>query len=482
VDVGRLSRAKRPGSEEGHFAVLASIQVLVIFGIVGCFLGSTWIGAVRASRIDVPLEDIVANAMPSVLRLSAARLALHQLDVDLVAYSTEPTVRPSLWRERGDLEREWARYELLPTFPGEPHLMAIGGGELKELLQALDAVHVKSSLGDRHGALGQAAFAHNSAAELDRTLDALIDLNASRGETLGLAALTARREVRDFVVFLSFTSAALAALATVLAVVVLRRALRSLALANASAEERAQVSEQKNAELEQFAGRMAHDVMSPLMAASMALDLVHRGIGSGHDLVRPVERGIASVHRARRIVEGLLDFARSGAAPDPRGRAFPREVLEDVVEGLKADAEAQHIELSLAPPPTCEVRCSAGVLTSVVSNLVNNAIRYMGSAERRRVTVRARVEGALLVVDVEDTGPGVPRGLEEAIFEPFVRGCDDVPGGIGLGLATVKRVVQAYGGRVGYEVGTAGGSRFWFELPCVASVARARVSERFLMR
>jgi len=66
---------------------------------------------------------------------------------------------------------------------------------------------------------------------------------------------------------------------------------------------------------------------------------------------------------------------------------------------------------------------------------------------------------------VEDTGPGIPVGLQKVVFDPFVRGPQEVADGTGLGLATVKRLAEAHGGRVGLQSTVGVGSVFWVELP-----------------
>ena len=82
-----------------------------------------------------------------------------------------------------------------------------------------------------------------------------------------------------------------------------------------------------------------------------------------------------------------------------------------------------------------------------------------------RVSVRPR--RASVVFEVEDSGPGVPEDLGDRIFEPYVRGKETAAkkSGIGLGLATVKRLVLAHGGQVGVRRSSSGGALFWFELP-----------------
>jgi len=75
-----------------------------------------------------------------------------------------------------------------------------------------------------------------------------------------------------------------------------------------------------------------------------------------------------------------------------------------------------------------------------------------------------RIPSTTSLSPVQDTGPGIPSEKKGALFEPYVRGESNQPG-IGLGLATVKRLTEAHGGRVGVESSPGAGSTFWFELP-----------------
>ena len=83
----------------------------------------------------------------------------------------------------------------------------------------------------------------------------------------------------------------------------------------------------------------------------------------------------------------------------------------------------------------------------------------------RRVTVQAFVRDAMARIEVADTGPGVAPELQAKIFEPFVRGPETGTEGAGLGLATVKRLVERHGGKVGVDSRPGKGSLFWVELP-----------------
>jgi len=118
---------------------------------------------------------------------------------------------------------------------------------------------------------------------------------------------------------------------------------------------------------------------------------------------------------------------------------------------------------------SCQASCSPGVLTSVLSNLLQNALKYMGDGPERRILLRAREAGTFVRVEVEDTGPGIPPEAIGEIFLPYVRGPTHGRDGLGLGLATVRRLCEAHGGQAGVRSEFGRGSTFWFELPRVAS-------------
>ena len=100
----------------------------------------------------------------------------------------------------------------------------------------------------------------------------------------------------------------------------------------------------------------------------------------------------------------------------------------------------------------------------MLSNLIRNAVKYIGTGDERRVTIRVEPRDETARVEVSDTGVGVPESLALHVFEPYVRATDNAKPGLGLGLATVRRFVEAYGGRVGVESSPGRGSTFWFEL------------------
>jgi signal transduction histidine kinase len=101
----------------------------------------------------------------------------------------------------------------------------------------------------------------------------------------------------------------------------------------------------------------------------------------------------------------------------------------------------------------------------MVTNLMRNAVKYMSDSAVKRITVRVVPRKNAVRIEVEDTGPGVPDGLQTKIFEPYVRAEGVTQPGLGLGLATVKRFCEAHGGDVGVRSQPGQGSVFWFTLP-----------------
>jgi len=209
---------------------------------------------------------------------------------------------------------------------------------------------------------------------------------------------------------------------------------------------------------------VAHDLMSPLATVALSLGT---GVQRGVQTEAVAERANRALQRARSIVTGLLDFSRAGGVPSTAARAPVPQVVAGVVDEAQPLAAQKEIVLTRGELPACEVACAPGILSMILGNLVSNAIKYMADAEVRRVHVRVQRFATRVRFEVEDTGPGLPAGFEEVAFDPYRRARGDLPG-LGLGLATVKRLVEAHQGRVGVQLRRPSGSRFWVELPRAA--------------
>jgi signal transduction histidine kinase len=220
-------------------------------------------------------------------------------------------------------------------------------------------------------------------------------------------------------------------------------------------------------ELEAFAGRVAHDLREPLNVLSLrAVTLKARSLDV--QLRGDLDAIDRQLQRMRSVIEGLLKFALSGASPGSDARADLAAVLEEVIVSVRAAAEAVPAELHVDSFSEVTLGCTPEVLASLLSNLLGNAIKYVREGQQlpHRITVGVGVRPGIARIEIRDNGPGLPPGSEQKIFHPFVRLQTRQPG-TGLGLATVKRIVEAYGGTVGVISELGMGSTFWFELPRV---------------
>jgi signal transduction histidine kinase len=448
------------------FAV-GRLQILVMTTVALAFVAATVYTQVLERRIDGHVRRIADDAMPSVRYAADARSELYAIEdaaENYLGIKGEPPdgeAWAAVVQHRRRVDSLWASYQSEPMFAGEPELAAAADRRLQELDRSLLAIRLARTSLERHGAYRRL---HEAVMQSDDALRRVVELNADSGASL--AREIGRSRQRNAMLAFAFyaVALALAIAATVATVAEMRRSTRSLEVRRESAERRAAEFEDRAFELEQFAGRVAHDVLSPLGGVGLALQSIAR---------RPLDersremaaRGRASLERVRRIVDDLLAFARAGGPPSGGMSADVGPIVFDVVEGLHASAEAERVEVVIEPFEPFRVACAPGVLTSVLTNLIGNAIKHMGAQPVRRVRVRVEHLEEMTRFEVEDTGPGIPSELGDTVFEPFVRAAAPGRPGLGLGLATVKRLVVRHGGRVGYRSTPGRGSRFWVELP-----------------
>jgi NtrC-family two-component system sensor histidine kinase KinB len=224
----------------------------------------------------------------------------------------------------------------------------------------------------------------------------------------------------------------------------------------------------QEARREQLMATLSHELRTPLTSLRMAMDLLGR--------VRPalagepaglVESAREDVERLEDVARRLLDVSRSRAMSialerqhvhlgDIVARCARIFALQARERGVRLETEVADADLRVAGDPT--------KITWALSNLIANALRY--TPRGGRVTLAASADDGIVRASVTDTGPGIPPELRERIFERFVQGRDDdEPGAAGLGLAIVRDIVQAHGGRIFIDSQVGRGSSFAIELP-----------------
>jgi two-component system sensor histidine kinase TctE len=205
-----------------------------------------------------------------------------------------------------------------------------------------------------------------------------------------------------------------------------------------------------------FLADAAHQLKTPLAGLRMQADLAQREGTNTEDLKRSLAQIGRSSMRATHTVNQLLALARAeSAVPAMQGCNLVRIVTE-VVQDCLPRAMDKHIDLGYegagASTPGVWLNGNATLLTELVRNLVDNAINYTPSTSKQPGVVTVRVQadhfGQILLLQVEDSGPGVPLAERELIFQPFYRALGSEADGSGLGLPIVMEIARQHGAQV----------------------------------
>jgi signal transduction histidine kinase len=435
------------------------------FAVVAvAFIAGTLIAQHEASKIDVGMSSLQSNELPSVDRMLAARTALRRLETSSEQLSFEPAGSDltddvaAARRARQDLDRQVNAYLDLQS---NPEVRRTFEAEVRPPVGDLDAAITHMVAVARAGGSHELRWRAYKTVDddidsVDDGLVSLIRLNAGSARDVAEHVVATRQQSVRLAAVLDGAAALVAVIAAALAIGAARRY-------GLLQEESARQLKAKFDELDTYALRVAHDMLSPLSAVGLSLEMLARQTDDASTR-RIVARAQRSLVRSRAVASAIYAFARSGAAPTPGQLSPLRPTIDAAVEELLEKEEGPPPEVIVEPFEDCSVACDTGVLQSMLSNVLSNAAKFSLESPQRRITIRARAVADRVRVEVEDTGPGIPAGLKSAIFEPYVRAPGVVQPGLGLGLATVKRYATAHGGRVGAQRGKLG-AVVWFELP-----------------
>lgn len=233
----------------------------------------------------------------------------------------------------------------------------------------------------------------------------------------------------------------------------------------ASLEQQADMEEQRR----QFIGAIAHDLRTPLFTLRAYLD----GLGDG--LATSPQKADRYLHMCRnsastldRLVTGLFTYARMEFLDQqPRTDAVDLgQLLTAAAEAHLPRADAKHITLAVTAASPCTVTGDEHLLTRVIDNLLDNALRH--TPDGGRVNLDCERTGAEAVFTITDTGPGITPADLPHVFTPLYRGeasRNRATGGAGLGLAIAQRIVLAHHGTIAARNITPHGVRFTVRIP-----------------
>jgi len=235
-----------------------------------------------------------------------------------------------------------------------------------------------------------------------------------------------------------------------------------------------QALQRLNEDLKQFTYAATHDLREPLRMMTVNAQMLQRKLAPqlDQDSGRYVADIVSSGKRISRLIDALLQFSRIGetgeTVPAPvNAEAALREALQDlqIVIG-EAHAAVAHSKLP-------NVMADHGHVRRLFQNLVGNAIKYRKANVRPDIHVSSKREGDQWVFSVQDNGIGIDPEHYDQIFVPFKRLHGPEIGGSGIGLATCKRIVELYGGRIWVESHPQNGSVFCFSLRAAEKVSHA---------
>ncbi len=217
--------------------------------------------------------------------------------------------------------------------------------------------------------------------------------------------------------------------------------------------------------------KISHDLRNMLSSAQLLSDRL--GTVKDERVQQLVPKLLASLDRAIRLCARTLDFGQAQEVP-PRRMQFPlAPLVAEVGEGLGLP-RPERIDWLLEIEPDIHVDADRDQLYRVLSNLTRNAVQALESKgeEGGEIVISARREGSVTLIEVKDTGPGVPERAKAHLFEAFqsVARKD----GTGLGLAIAAELVNAHGGQIAL-ISNEGGATFQIVIPdVVVELQRAR--------
>lgn len=259
-------------------------------------------------------------------------------------------------------------------------------------------------------------------------------------------------------------AAAVVGLGVVLSLLVALQVTRLLKRQEVTISEQMAELGRRNQELDSFASRVAHDLISPLSPLKGYLTLARRQSEdvATQELLAQAE---SSTGRMSELVEALLRFCRAGKPSEKSSAELDLAVTTILLEQSQA-AAANGVELERHLAPHVLAMCPSTLLQSIAQNLLSNAVKYTTGRPAAKVIVRVSVDKGEAVLEVADNGPGMSVASRQLLFTPFFR-APEARGrpGYGLGLATTKRLVEAHGGTIELQTEEGVGTRVTVRLP-----------------
>jgi signal transduction histidine kinase len=436
-----------PGTRALLFPSFVLIAVL--------FASANGLALYRGSALRRQTRELVGgmvNAVELVTRVSRdIDRERHLAEAHVVATAPADMLRleAQIAAVRADLEVASRAYDQLGPADGERVLWWKLHADAKALEQPIDeALRVSRENQDTDArALLTALESRFDAVDAD--VSALIRKNRQNVEGTASHVESVQRSARLFF-------GGLAGLGVTLSLLVGAAATRLIRKRERQLERYSLLLEQRNRDLDAFAGRVAHDLRGPLSTISIA---AHRLRESPPGAM--LDRG---VRRMNALIEDLLALSRIDSSAQA-ARCDPSQVAAQLREELQPQLAEADASLTVEVAPA-RIRCVEGLLHQALWNLLENAVKYRRDGVHAEIAVEGHLNGAGYELQVRDNGVGMSADEAARVFEPFFRASAtrDRPG-TGLGLSIVKRVVETAGGSVRVASQPGAGTTFVLRLP-----------------
>jgi signal transduction histidine kinase len=219
----------------------------------------------------------------------------------------------------------------------------------------------------------------------------------------------------------------------------------------------------------EFIANVSHELRTPLLHVKGTITLLADGaLGQlTHQQTHGVKVAEEATEQLERVVEDIVDFSEVHSRPLDQGPVLVSEVCQSAVNSLLPRAQRRDITLRISVPPELPpVKADAMALTRVLRHLLDNAVKF--SPPESLVQVLAERSGTRIRIAVQDQGPGIAPEEQDRIFGVFYQSDGSSTrkaGGMGLGLALVRELLQAHHTEIHLESEVGRGSTFYFELP-----------------
>jgi signal transduction histidine kinase len=315
-------------------------------------------------------------------------------------------------------------------------------------------------------------------AEFERQSKGLVELGtqlaAAHRDAEGSFLSAANDSLGNLRALLSSSVLAMLGLVAVLGWVIYRDMIAPLRVRLVRSEELLERQE-KLATLGTLAAGIAHEIRNPLTSVKARLYTLGKHIKGNEAGITDAAVISNEITRLERIVQEVLQFARPS---DPQNRRVTADVPLREVQALMAGAlEKTNVQLMFEPGPELFVSIDPALIKQVLINLVRNAAEAIQGSGI--VTLRLRADRAVLreracdvaILEVADTGQGIPLEVEKRLFDPFFTTKES---GTGLGLAIAARIVEKHGGALQYHTRPGRGTTFGIVLPLAAEPAKSQ--------